>query len=526
MINVSLNRWIGTALALLLLLMLTLAWLGFSASRTQDRMVREVLQDYAQLIADTYVSALHSEIGFRRLYPLTQQLEAQGFLNGDLEIWNQESLPELVRTVLGVDALLAVFYIDKGSQSLGWLMNENNESRAVAEAYLAQARPEIPPPFEVTHLNKGQAVHTLIAIPKESGETVLLIKGSALEFWFQQIFEQRALLPEAFGNPDSLRPHIYLSVRDTRSTLIYQSSATLFEGLASSATIKGEYAGMFKDFEVKASIHPSVASELMIGELPYGRLPFIVVLLFVAVALGVVSFILLRKQRQLMELRTDFVARVSHELRTPLTQIRMFTESLMLQRLSKTEDQQLALKVIHRETGRLTRLVDNILLFEREGQIRLKSEPESYSLAQLCHQLEEDFQPILDSRDAILEIHCPEALHSKFNRGAVVQILTNLLDNSLKYGPKGQTIYLSASRDQQVFVLSVCDQGPGIPEAECERIFQAYYRLEKEKKDAIAGTGIGLSVSRELATELGGTLIAKPRPGGGSCFVFSVPEAD
>lgn len=524
MVNASLNRWIGMVLALLLLLILTLAWLGFSANRTQDRMVREVLQDYAQLIADNYVSALHRDIGFRRLYPLSQRLEADGFLNGDAEFWSQINLLPVTEEVLGIDALQAAFYVDNETLSITWLLNETYESQKVSQVYLNQFLTEIPPPFEVKHFKEGEKVHTILIIHKEEGQTVLLIKSSALTVWFGKIFDERALLPESLGNPETLRSHIHLDVQDINSNLIFQSSTVLIQELASVATINGDYSGLFKDFKVRASIHPLIASELIIGGLPYGRLPFIALLLGVAVLLGAASFILLRKQRQLMELRTDFVARVSHELRTPLTQIRMFTESLLLNRLSKSEDRQLALKVIHRETRRLTRLVANILLFEQDGQIQLTLESNSYSMKKLCRQVKEDFQPILDSRDARLKIDCSETLSCKLNRGAVVQILTNLMDNSLKYGPMGQTISMSAKSENGSFCISVCDQGPGIAEAERERIFEAYYRLEKEKKNAIAGTGIGLSVSRDLASDMGGTLSVEEAADGGSCFLFTVQE--
>jgi len=204
----------------------------------------------------------------------------------------------------------------------------------------------------------------------------------------------------------------------------------------------------------------------------------------------------------------------------------MFAESLLLNRLPDAGDRQQALTVINRETRRLSRLVDNILQFEQSAAIHLPDEPQPYSLAGLCQQLAEDFQPMLEARNTQLNVSCADDIECRKNQQGLIQILTNLLDNALKYGPESQTIRLSISADDEAVRITVCDQGPGIPGSERERIFEPYYRLAREQQQAIAGTGIGLSVSRELAAAIDAGLDLEPAIETGSCFCLTINDTD
>ena len=514
-------------MALLLLLMLALAWQGISAAWEQRRMVREILQDYARLIADNYATALQSEIGFRGFYQLTQRLQEEGMLQPDGGGWQDQRLETIISELFGPGAISGAFRSEPVNGSVSWLWGESVTNRQLSEQFAPLTSQPVTPPFEVLHAKHADRTQTALIIPGTNQQTILLVNPDALPMLFEQVFTSQPLLPAALGDPARLRPNIHLDICDPDGKTLFESATPLIPVLAASATIGGDYAGLFKDFTITASIRPSIAGELVLGGLPYGRLPFIVLLLVVASMLAVVSFILLRKQRQLLELRNDFVARVSHELRTPLTQIRMFTESLLLNRLPDVGDREQALTVINRESRRLSRLVDNILQFEQGGAIQLPDESQPYALLGLCRQLAEDFQPMMDARSSQLNISCSESSYCRKNREGLIQILTNLMDNALKYGPDGQTISLTVLAEDKKLQFILCDQGPGIPDPERERIFEPYYRLEREKQKAIAGTGIGLSVSRELAAAIGAELAVEPGAGEGSCFTmkFNATEA-
>ena len=106
-----------------------------------------------------------------------------------------------------------------------------------------------------------------------------------------------------------------------------------------------------------------------------------------------------------------------------------------------------------------------------------------------------------------------------------LSVLVNLLENAHKYAPAGTPVDLSARREAEWLVFEVADRGPGIPPAEAEQVFSPFYRARGTQPDA-GGAGLGLAISRRLAETQGGTLCYRPRPGGGSLFLFSVPAAD
>jgi signal transduction histidine kinase len=281
------------------------------------------------------------------------------------------------------------------------------------------------------------------------------------------------------------------------------------------------YSGLFVGYSVSLAIDPSVSRVLAIGAPPWTTLATVGLLLLISLSLGALLIILTWRERQLIDTRSDFIARVSHELRTPLTQIRMFTESILLGRLPESEDQNRALKIIDRETLRLSRLVENILAFSRSLQTSLAPEPKPYALESLLRKLKEEFDLQLESLGSDLLIQCDPNLVVSYNRDALFQLLTNLLDNALKYGPKQQSIQLSAAFVNGQIQISLLDQGPGIPKAERDRIWRPYYRLAREHNRGIAGTGIGLAVAKDLATALNADLsISESREG--ACFIVSL----
>ena len=106
------------------------------------------------------------------------------------------------------------------------------------------------------------------------------------------------------------------------------------------------------------------------------------------------------------------------------------------------------------------------------------------------------------------------------------QLVLNLLDNAVKFGPAGQHVRLSVSRSNGSARLTVSDQGPGVPERERERIWEPYYRGTDEAARAVGGSGIGLSLVREIAGSFGGTATVAPAPGGGAEFSVTIPVAN
>jgi signal transduction histidine kinase len=213
---------------------------------------------------------------------------------------------------------------------------------------------------------------------------------------------------------------------------------------------------------------------------------------------------------------------VSHELRTPLSQILIFTELLKLGRLRTSAERERSLDVIDQETRRLIRLVENVLQFSGAGRGRRRVEQESLQLAGVVGETVEAFRPLADARGVTLRVDIPGDYAVLADRSALRQILLNLLDNAIKYGPRAQTVSIEAHRDNGRTRIQVDDQGPGIPRDDRERVWDGYYRLGREARSAVAGSGIGLAVVRSLATDLNGKTWIEDSDTGGARFVVEL----
>lgn len=280
------------------------------------------------------------------------------------------------------------------------------------------------------------------------------------------------------------------------------------------------------DLFAHTTLRASVADQLIIGGLPRSRLPLILGLLgLTAVMIGIALF-QLRRESQLARLRSDFISGVSHELRTPLAQIRMFSETLTLGRVRSDDERRRSLAIIDQEARRLTHLVENLLHFSRSERQTTHITPEPTRLALLVQEVIDGFAPLAAARGATLAASVPEDLIVPADPGAVRQMLLNLLDNAVKYGPAGQQIRIGGARENGAARLWVDDGGPGIPRADRERVWVRFWRLERDRDSAVAGSGIGLAVVRELAALHHGRAFiddATPTAGAGTRVVIELP---
>ena len=263
----------------------------------------------------------------------------------------------------------------------------------------------------------------------------------------------------------------------------------------------------FGGLTVQVSLNPRVANSLVIGGLPRSRLPLLFGVLALTMGLAIVGVLQLRREDELARLRGDFIANVSHELRTPLAQLRMFAETLLLGRVRSDAEARRSLEIVDQEARRLSHLVENVLQFSRAERHKIKLCPTDEPLAAHIRAAHELFEPIIRARQVRLDVELDETIRCCVDPGAMRQILLNLLDNAVKYGPIGQEVrvVLERSSDRRVARIIVEDEGPGIPEGSRAKVWEPFYRLDRDATSAVAGSGIGLSVVRELATKLGGS---------------------
>src|SRR5206468_2917658 len=175
------------------------------------------------------------------------------------------------------------------------------------------------------------------------------------------------------------------------------------------------------------------------------------------------------------------------------------SETLTLGRVRSEEERRRSLAIIDQEARRLTHLVENLLHFSRSERQTAHIAPEPTALAPLVQEVIDGFAPLAAARGVTLAASVPEDLVVPADPGAVRQMLLNLLDNAVKYGPAGQEVRIGATLENGVARLWVADRGPGIPRADRERVWERFWRLERDRDSSVAGSGIGLAVVRELA---------------------------
>jgi len=222
--------------------------------------------------------------------------------------------------------------------------------------------------------------------------------------------------------------------------------------------------------------------------------------------------------------RKDFVINVSHELRTPLASIQGYTETLMDGALQDPAYNMRFLGIIHHNAERLARITQDLLTLSRVEQKRQKFEFEPFSVDGLLKQAIDLMQPMAEKRDIRLECQSAPAESGVWcDSEAVSQILSNLLDNALKYTPPGGSITVGAESRGRFVEFYVRDTGIGIPSEELPRLFERFYRVDKARSRELGGTGLGLSIVKHLVAAHNGATRVESRAGEGSTFFFTLP---
>jgi signal transduction histidine kinase len=247
-------------------------------------------------------------------------------------------------------------------------------------------------------------------------------------------------------------------------------------------------------------------------------------------AIGVGGWLIvadLNRQLGLARQKTDFVSNVSHELKTPLTSIRMFAELLAEGRVSDPAKSRSYLHIISAEASRLTRLINNVLDFSRLERGEKKYNFQACDLTALLRETVQTYRPHLEANGFELRAELPEQPAAiRGDRDALAQVIVNLLSNAEKYsnGRKEITLQIEPLREPLPYVdVRILDRGPGVP-ADCgEKIFEQFYRAHDSLSSGIQGSGLGLTLARQIARAHGGDVLYRPRDGGGSCFTLRLP---
>jgi two-component system phosphate regulon sensor histidine kinase PhoR len=223
-------------------------------------------------------------------------------------------------------------------------------------------------------------------------------------------------------------------------------------------------------------------------------------------------------------MRKDFVANVSHELRTPITAVRSAAETA---RRTIEKDPEAATRfvdMIERNALRLHELVEDLLELSRIESKQFRPQTDTVEIGPIAEHVFTLLRDAAEKRKVRLSV-APASGAAKVvgDKRAIEQILTNLIENAVKYGGDGVAVTVRTAKRDETVRVSVEDTGPGIDPKHLPRLFERFYRADKGRSRDMGGTGLGLSIVKHLAEAMGGTVSVESTQGRGSAFSFTLP---
>jgi two-component system, OmpR family, phosphate regulon sensor histidine kinase PhoR len=235
----------------------------------------------------------------------------------------------------------------------------------------------------------------------------------------------------------------------------------------------------------------------------------------------------LTRMRELEVVRQEFVGNVSHELRTPLSLVKSAVETLIDGAKDDPKTLIRFLDIIERNANRLALLIDDLLLLSTLDSGRLQLELQAVGLFGSVKDISDDLAANAHKRGARIVNAIDEKLFAKADPNRLRQVLSNLIDNAIKYGKEEGVVEISASiNDTGLIEVRIKDDGPGIPVEAQPRIFERFFRVDKARSRDQGGTGLGLAIVKHVIQAHGGDVKVESELGRGSTFIFTLPKAN
>ena len=491
-----------------------IGWEARRAAAAEQRIAEGVLRDYAGFAAAEFARVAAREVRAAADATLSQLACAAG--------------------TQGIERALAAAAAPCDCERLApvrayFRIDEHGEWTAGGDALPAGVREIVGRDPQDRHARHGHVRIELLAEPgrrsvvawrpdADRGIVGLVADVAALDPVFASAARSR-LLPATLLDAGTRASVLALRVRTADGSLIHANAVeeSTFAGSAGFDPGGAGGAGL----TAVASLAPEAAASLIIGGLPRSRMPIVYGLLALCAALIVLAFVQIRRETELNRLRTEFVAGVSHELRTPLAQIRMFAETLALDRVRTDEERRHSLEVVVRESHRLSLLVDRVLVFTRADR-GAPLDRQEVDFSTLARDTCAAFAPLAAARGSRLRVDTTPGLVVRGDGAALGQILLNLLDNAVKYGRPDQTVSLTTVVDAESVTVSVEDEGPGFAAADRAHVWKAFWRAPGSPE---GGSGIGLSIVARLVALHGGRAWIEDRPEGGARVCVRLPAS-
>ena len=285
------------------------------------------------------------------------------------------------------------------------------------------------------------------------------------------------------------------------------STAALFPSLA--VSVAGKQTSSFELFGVQTSLLSVGLGSLVVG----------------IILLGI--FIIyrdIRREEEVSKMKSEFISNVSHELKTPIASIRMLADNLRERRIGSEARRMEYYNLISKEGARLSRLIENILAFSRMEEKRKAFRLERHELSPIVSETVRQFKSLVEERAHDISIDAAGALPEvMIDPDAIALAVFNLIDNAVKYSERNTPVSVRLRRSDSFLCIEVEDHGTGISKSDQEKIFDKFYRVHEHEGKKIPGSGIGLTLVREIAQAHNGRVQVQSRLGEGSTFQLMLP---
>ena len=499
-----------SVIALLVATLIITAWMAMRAQYAEKHRreaAEGVVRDWTRVAADEIARRTEAQATFYGTYTMLQKIAAAPQLPRAAELMAAAKTPLEQRNARPV---VETFRHDR--------------DHPVADAALRRELDAIlaapPPPDEQTPIHIGERVFVYVLSEDKKSVSGFEVNRDAVAPFFELAMTMRPLLPRSLANGKIGNDRIHARAFDRHGRTLVVTRVRPEPYIAVRHPADAD--GLLRGVTVEAALARDVVHLIVAGGIPRS-IPIYLLLLTITVVLLAMAIVQIGRERALARMRSDFVASVSHELRTPLTQIRMFAETLQLDRIRSDEERARSLAIIDQESRRLAQLVENVLQFSRGERGLLKITPRVSDVGVIVRAAVDAFAPIAAARQMRVTTNIARDATANVDDDAMRQVLLNLLDNAAKYGPDGQEIVVDVRRLADSIRISVDDEGPGIPPRDRKRIWRRYRRLARERDRAIAGAGIGLAVVRDIVRLHHGKTWCESGARGGARFVIDLP---
>lgn len=285
-------------------------------------------------------------------------------------------------------------------------------------------------------------------------------------------------------------------------------------------TVKNNFSPFFNNKQIQVKLkNPNIVEGFVFKRKLAAGIGLI--LLLGAMVLGL--FILIRdvnRKNHMVKLRADFVSNVTHELKTPLTSINMFAESILLGRVLSDSDLKKYSNIIVKESERLKRMINNILDFSRKENDKLTYHLRESDLLDIVNSTMKEMNYWLEINKFEVTLELQKNIQAIVDPEGIKQVLSNLISNAIKYSDNKKKLIVRLYKKEKKAFIEIEDFGIGIPEDKLKSIFEKFYRVNSKKNENISGTGLGLTVSKDIIEAQNGKLLVSSILNEGSKFTI------